>query len=132
LEKFEIASPLPRKDLTEDQKYFVPSLIQTSKPDKLKQNIPNSSKRIYCFEYLPFGFFNRLVIRLLHFMESIEVSWKDGIVIRNAKDRTICIIEQVVDTILELSIEVYGFNQTKYLRLVVESIEILIHGENNL
>ncbi len=78
-----------------EQRILIPYLVHSEKPDNLSSmsplfhentqrspNNPQFVRRVYRFDFIPFGFFSRLVVRVLHFMEALSY-WKNGILIQS-------------------------------------------------
>eukprot|EP01114_Cavostelium_apophysatum_P023321 TRINITY_DN8743_c0_g1_i4.p1 TRINITY_DN8743_c0_g1~~TRINITY_DN8743_c0_g1_i4.p1 ORF type:complete len:2119 (-),score=526.12 TRINITY_DN8743_c0_g1_i4:35-6391(-) len=127
LERFEIAFSLPSVPTAPNQRIFIPCLVQTERPaDVTEGNWPFAVERMHAFEFLPFGFFSRLVVRLMYFME-VKSFWKDGIlfVVESGE----CLIEYVPKS-LQLRIKVRGseIKVTSSLRFVVENTAVLLKG----
>lgn len=62
LEKFEISFPLPPIVHDKNQKYFIPCLVTSEKPENINLPTTNYISRVYRFDFLPFGFFHRLIV----------------------------------------------------------------------
>lgn len=127
LKAFEIVFPLPKDS---EEKIIVPSLVNfNEKPSDLEVlTFPNCTKRIYQFDFLPFGFFSRLIIRMLYFL-NLSAFWKNGIfLISKSASPTKVQLDFVEKDNLCLEISIMGRNVTKYLRLLVENIDLLLRG----
>ena len=80
-------------------------------------------ERIYQFDFLPFGFFSRLVVRLLHFTNPTYY-WRTGLVCESGENSGLVEFEMG----RELSVKVRGKNPAKLLRVIVENIDLLLSG----
>ena len=113
---------------------IVPSMLQDKRPliegtwialDEYLVLAENKQlERNYCFRFLPFGFFSRLLVRLLHFGRPVYM-WKNGILLE--KKPEIALIEFEPYS-LEVELKVRGTNPARLLRLLVENIDMLING----
>jgi internalin A len=126
LEKFEISYPLPKKG-----EYLLPYLIHSQRPSALDYSFKEPCVyRSYRFGFLPFGFFSRLVVRLMHFLEAVSY-WQNGILLKHQRsnvsnDVAYCLMECFVDNSLSLNIQVSGPAYAKCIRLIIESVDLLI------
>mmetsp|Transcript_13456 Transcript_13456/g.18567 ORF Transcript_13456/g.18567 Transcript_13456/m.18567 type:complete len:864 (+) Transcript_13456:1-2592(+) len=100
LEAFEVAFPLAPFD---PEKYngssLIPSLLPPDPPEdfaKIWAQVPKNGyrdlKRIYNFDFIPFGLFGRLIVRLLKFTTP-TLYWRNGIVIHNEEKKETVFIE---------------------------------------
>jgi small GTP-binding protein len=81
-------------------------------------------ERIYDFgEFIPFGFFSRLLIRLLHFTKP-EVAWKTGLLCSSGDQTGLIQLEFGY----QVNIKVRGKNPAKLLRVIIENIDLLLSG----
>ena len=90
LEKFEILYPLVTSENTAVTAYLVPSLLPEERPQKALIKIwPRKVKlgwvqfgRVYQFEFVPLGFFARLMVRIAmlpHLDISQNCCWRNGV-----------------------------------------------------
>ena len=78
LHKFEICFPFPMQE----KGYLVPSLLPANRP-VLAHFVPDPQtrlERLYRFDSPLYGFFSRLMVRLLHFLDGVQY-WRDGILL---------------------------------------------------
>src|SRR3990167_417858 len=104
--------------------------------DYLALKLGTQVERIYTFDFLPFGFFGRLLVRLLHFTNHC-CSWRDGLLFQytvnpsnqssNPSANT-CLGSIEFEFSKELSIKVRGSNPGKLLRGIVENVDLLLAG----
>ena len=128
-------NPDPEKGLYS----LIPSTFSTQKlgaqskfipiDDYLALGLGTQLERIYEFDFLPFGFFSRLVVRLLHFT-SPSFYWRTGLVCNSGENSGLIEFEMG----RELSVKVRGRNPAKLLRVIVENIDLLLSGwyKNNV
>lgn len=99
LERFEITYPL--SPLTEkfDGVNLIPSLLPVEKPKEIEDiwsPFPNIEQtqtgRKYCFEFIPFGLFGRIIIRLLNFNKS-ALYWRNGILLGTTSSPQMILVE---------------------------------------
>eukprot|EP01113_Clastostelium_recurvatum_P033783 TRINITY_DN4506_c0_g1_i4.p1 TRINITY_DN4506_c0_g1~~TRINITY_DN4506_c0_g1_i4.p1 ORF type:complete len:2236 (+),score=435.24 TRINITY_DN4506_c0_g1_i4:18-6725(+) len=124
LEKFEICFALPNAD-----GYLVSSLLSPHRPRVVcSLQVPPRGVlcRVYRFSFLPFFFFSRLMIRVLHFMEPVDY-WRTGILAY--QDNTKVLLEYVTHTsTAALCVRVWGAHPARFLRYLMETIEVLLKG----
>ena len=114
----------------------IPSLLDAQRPlelenrwisvdDYLALGLGTQLERIYQFTTLraPFGFFSRLMVRLLHFTSPL-VMWKFGIICERGDNYGL--VECEVNK--EISVKVRGKDPAKLLRVIVENIDLLLTG----
>jgi hypothetical protein len=79
--------------------------------------------RVYKFEFLPNGFFSRLMVRLLHSQWQASLFWKHGIVL--FKDMARLYLRYAPDS-KEMTIQVRGPDNGNKMGSLIESINTLI------
>lgn len=115
--------------LDENVKVLVPALLPDEKPDNFDQlwdpNLQNLEyKRIYKFAFLPFGFFSKVLIRILHLPDIDELCyWKYGIVGKR-KDELFSIIYKTSKT--QLTLKVSGLKEGTCLPTMASCIQSTI------
>eukprot|EP00026_Physarum_polycephalum_P000223 Phypoly_transcript_00223.p1 GENE.Phypoly_transcript_00223~~Phypoly_transcript_00223.p1 ORF type:complete len:1946 (-),score=272.21 Phypoly_transcript_00223:42-5636(-) len=80
--------------------------------------------RLYMFKFLPFGFFSRLMIRVMNFLDPVHY-WKTGIVLHK-DDNQVCVEYRPHNHII--IVQVWGANAAAFWRYIRESIALLIEG----
>lgn len=123
LQNFEICFPFP----IADKGYLIPSLLPANRPAVMSQFVPDPQtklERLYKFHSPLYGFFSRLMVRLLHIMEGLQY-WKDGILF--LKDATYALLEFKTQS-LQLMVRVWGPHATRFLRSIMENVEMLLSG----
>lgn len=117
--------------LPEDIETLVPSLLPEEKPryDLLWVQVDPSVvqfDRIYVFDFVPKGFFSRLMIRCLHIVDTVNVYWRNGIIAHRKEDLFSLELDNSSST---LSLSVRGpilEPPTETLRLCVDIVDALI------
>ena len=110
-----IPSTFPRHKPPAVQSHFNDDYLVLRKGTQLE--------RIYKFEFHPFGFFSRLIVRMLHFTTPI-CYWYTGLLCESGEQTGL--IEFELGN--ELSVKVRGKNPAKLLRSIVENIDLLLAG----
>jgi hypothetical protein len=118
-----------------DRETLIPSLLAEDKPDfhllwRAFDPTKTQFDRRYQLEFVPKGFFSRLMIRVMHLVDDIYVYWRNGLIA--GKDKDMFLIEMRPGEAL-LTVTVRGplkTPPTDTLRMCVETIEVLI-GLNN-
>jgi hypothetical protein len=93
--------------------------------DYLRLSGSQQVERVYRFDFLPLGFFSRLIVRLLHFTKP-QYYWRSGILLTRG-DHASGLVEFDTHS-MELSVKVRGRDSSRLLRVIVDSIDLLIKG----
>mmetsp|Transcript_17879 Transcript_17879/g.69294 ORF Transcript_17879/g.69294 Transcript_17879/m.69294 type:complete len:2049 (-) Transcript_17879:47-6193(-) len=137
--RLELAYTVPDPDPEKGAYSIVPGMLPSARPftlqskwisidDYLALGLGSQLERIYQFEFLPFGFFSRLMVRLLHFTTPL-LSWKTGIVCERHDAVGMVEFEPLG---MELNVKVRGKDPAKLLRVIVDNINLLIDGWYNM
>ncbi|EGC38713.1 hypothetical protein DICPUDRAFT_148631 [Dictyostelium purpureum] len=112
-------------------KHLVPILLSEERPnsiEKVMDHIINKEQnfleRIYQFEFLPVGFFSKLMIRTMHFT-TVKEYWKNGLLVE--RDGSTCLIESI-HSYSQINLKAWGTNPSNVLRFIIETAELLISG----
>ena len=131
----EILYTSPLVDEVKGPYSIIPSLLPDQRPPHLESkwisvdeyiqlNEGIQLERLYQFNSTPqFGFFLRLMVRLMHFTTP-NVLWKSGILCERGDSH--CLVEFELGR--EISVKVRGKDPSKLLRLIVENIDLLLSG----
>lgn len=117
--------------MDEDVEILIPSLLPEYKPlvDLFwveKDLLRIQYDRIYKFEFIPLGFFSRLIIRCLHLVDSVCAYWRNGIIGQRRND-IFCLELLNEESIISLSVRGQHSNPpTELLRILVEMIDSFI------
>lgn len=144
LQSFEITFRLPREGTEAHDTYIIPSLLALQQPDlkphwKLVQGQRAEGlvfARVYDFEFLPLGFFSRLIVRNFHLPNIEKVSyWRNGMVLK--RNNTTGLIRYNPSS-YKLNLEVHNpradvegeeyADAVKLLRVLLENIDTTIEG----
>lgn len=140
LERFEVIFPI-KTDNAHARTILIPSLLEEAAPRTIDREwftfgeTPPSViryRRLYTFEFLPLGFFSRLLVRLYHLRDVVvTTSWQTGVVLRFSTERALVIyrekeytLEFIVETDSTLLPE--GFRGSLLLRQLVEVTELVV------
>eukprot|EP01119_Soliformovum_irregulare_P012881 TRINITY_DN3370_c0_g1_i1.p1 TRINITY_DN3370_c0_g1~~TRINITY_DN3370_c0_g1_i1.p1 ORF type:complete len:2124 (-),score=675.67 TRINITY_DN3370_c0_g1_i1:56-5518(-) len=130
--KFEVTHSVPVNE-GEERRYMFPSLVQSEAPveltHKIRQLSVGSVCRSFIFDFLPLGFFSRLIVRLSH-MLTISNYYHNLAILRHKEHNTFCILEFFTnhENFLELEVEVSVKFPTQVFRLIIEDIGVLLRG----
>ena len=113
---------------------WIPSMLSSRRPpidgtwisvdDYLRLSGSKQVERVYLFDFLPLGFFSRLIVRLLHFTKPLYY-WRSGILLTRGDESGLVEFEPHS---MELSVKVRGKGASRLLRVIVDSIDLLIKG----
>ena len=133
-------------EMEEGQKYIFPCLLSDSKPNEILYNkweVTMNQRvqglvfsRVYSFEFLPLGFFSRLIVRNFHLPNfKSPIYWSNGHLLECG---SIVALLRFNPTIYKLTLTIHAKNadidlteynlSVKLLRLLIENIETTIEG----
>lgn len=139
LNKFDLTASRTLQIQTGDEFYqgssLVPSLLPEEPPDALSSVWPPSVSSVwvevgrrYHFEFIPRGFFSRLLVRCLHFCEP-QFVWKNGLILSEASGQlSLRIYPEKARRYLDV---LYRFVRTEpakivaLARLVIDAVDVL-------
>jgi len=139
LEKFEVAYSLPQLPSEdggppEGAGILVPCLLPATRPaDLTKPGMwpkyePSSEVtqlgRFYSFNFMPFGFFNRFMVRLLRSGWVLQKAWKNGMFFLKGSDKLLLELDNEVAYRLKLYMR--GPNPAPAMLVLLASIDTLI------
>lgn len=132
LENFEITFSLEPFDESYKGKNLLPSLLPVTPPEDFQQRwVPTlnpdivETGRFYKFDFIPFGLFGRMMVRLLRTLPA-EIYWRYGVLFK--KDDKLILVQQFAQT---NTIEVRARSSSKpglIPREITESIENLVRN----
>lgn len=119
------------KEASEDLDILVPCILPLEKPEFDLYWIGYDLSKIqfdryYKFDFVPKGFFSRLIIRCLHFVDSVSVYWRHGLIAE--RDRDMIFLEMIPEeSTLKISVRGPRDNPpTDTLRICIEMVDVLI------
>jgi hypothetical protein len=120
LQKYELAFPLP------DNKGYLLTPLLGDQPLGTEPITPQSNyhERIYKFDFVPLFLFSRLMIRIMYFMEGLTY-WKTGLLAHRDNTQALVLFDTPGRSLV---VKVWGKHKTKYLRFIMESVDILLSG----
>ncbi|KYR02814.1 leucine-rich repeat-containing protein (LRR) [Tieghemostelium lacteum] len=141
LEKFEISYSLTNASGNtvsnfEDGISLIPSLLGDDRPSSFdsywkpyNSNVDQFG-RIYVLEFVPNGFFSRLMVRILNFARAeAKCYWKNGMILQRDQEQ---ILLEMNNTKKTLSFTVRGSNSVMLSRDITETIQSLLDDSFNL
>jgi len=133
LEKFEISFNVSQDSSFENGMSLIPSLLSNERPPAFstmwQPYDPTQQQfgRIYQFEFIPNGFFSRLMVRILNFARSeVKCYWKNGMLLQHDQNEQIFL--ELNHTKKSLTFMVRGsfLNSATLSRDVIETIQSLL------
>eukprot|EP01087_Luapelamoeba_hula_P024976 TRINITY_DN9696_c0_g1_i1.p1 TRINITY_DN9696_c0_g1~~TRINITY_DN9696_c0_g1_i1.p1 ORF type:complete len:1325 (+),score=299.28 TRINITY_DN9696_c0_g1_i1:269-4243(+) len=133
LEKLEVISRFKHEG---EDKILIPCLLPDSPPrqDELEKQWPTftaggQAGRIYNFEFLPLGFFSRLLVRFLLSQYIPVIYWKTGIVLKREEESVKLTLtkdsrNKAFPVVMELWVR--GENPGRHLTPLVDNIDTLV------
>lgn len=110
------------------KRYILPSLLPEEAPRfdflwlKYEPNVVQFS-RFYTLEFIPNGFFSRLMVRFLHYIDTPLKYWRNGVLASLNQDKALI---QLVDKVLK--VEVRGPKCSEILRIITELVDSLLNS----
>eukprot|EP01103_Thecamoeba_quadrilineata_P007901 TRINITY_DN17723_c0_g1_i1.p1 TRINITY_DN17723_c0_g1~~TRINITY_DN17723_c0_g1_i1.p1 ORF type:complete len:1221 (-),score=174.69 TRINITY_DN17723_c0_g1_i1:174-3554(-) len=106
---------------------MIPSLLPDTRPADLSDHWPRFSPlphfgRIYRFDFIPTGFFCRLMVRLFHVGANTKLFWRNGILLNLGTEVSLV---ELFTVNKEISIGVRGYT-TSILGIVIDTIDALM------
>ncbi|KAF2071594.1 hypothetical protein CYY_007084 [Polysphondylium violaceum] len=130
LEKFEISFNVSQDSGFENGMSLIPSLLSNERPAAFATMWPpydphvQQFGRIYQFEFIPNGFFSRLMVRILNFARTeVKCYWKNGMLLHHDQEQ---ILLELNHTKKSLTFMVRGMNSATLSRDVIETIQSLL------
>jgi hypothetical protein len=131
LEQFEVAYSLPPNEGS-PAGVLIPCLLPSLRPSDLNKpelwpkydNEMIQLARFYSFSFMPFGFFNRFMIRLLRSGWALQRCWKNGMFFVKGYDRLL--LELDVDVAFRLKLYIRGPSPAKQMLVLLASVDTLI------
>lgn len=117
MKHFELCYHIPS-----EQKYIIPQLLPISPiPDNSIEEV--FPQVIYQYDYLPKGFFNRIIVRIHDTLNGDKEAWKGGIYIQNQENSKALVLEDTREK--QVTIRVSGTNLKSTLRKTIVIVDSL-------
>lgn len=132
MEKFEISLNLDSKSVVSETidvngRSLIPSLLPENEPNTLEWATLDQSRlqldRFYELEFIPHGFFSRLIIRMMRLADQVIQYWKNGGIFSKGKD---LFFIRMAPTQKTLKITIRSKDPVPLARSIMETIANLI------
>lgn len=132
LEQFEVAYALPPTDTNPQGAILVPCLLPDARPADLHNPDlwPKEESdlvqlfRFYSFDFMPFGFFNRFMVRLLRSGWTLIRCWKNGMFFAKGDDKLL--LELDMEVAFRLKLCMRGTAPSRQMLVLTAMIDTLI------
>jgi len=113
----------------QEHSYIVPELLQRNKP-YYKWEKENNLTIKYEYEFMPKGIITRFIVRVQEYIESQDLVWREGVILRRGDQARAEIIQTYGKK--EFLIKIYGKEKKDFLAIILYNIDKINSSFKNI